>query len=70
MRKPAISRRGMRWLRECPAVAVLETIALDSSRRRHLIDQALARAGMRRLDSSALAAELEPELPPDLDFPS
>jgi hypothetical protein len=51
-------------------VAVLETIALDSSGGRHLIDQALARAGMRRLDSSALAEELEPELPPDLDSPS
>jgi hypothetical protein len=51
-------------------VAVLETIALDSSRRRRLIDQAFARAGMRRLDSSALGVGIEPELPPDLDFPS
>ena len=39
----------------------LESIALDSRRGWQLIDQALARAGMHRLDASALAAELLPQ---------
>jgi hypothetical protein len=49
---------------------VIETFVLDSPRGMHLIDHALARAGMRRLDSAALAEELEPELPPDWDSPT
>jgi hypothetical protein len=45
--------------------AAVETIPLDSPAGEQLIDQALARAGMRRLNSRALATELERELPPD-----
>ena len=45
----------------------IETIALDSPRGMQLIDRALARANMYRLDSSALGEELQPELPSDLD---
>lgn len=45
----------------------IERIALDSPRGAQLIDRALARAGMHRLDSSALAEELEQELSPDLE---
>ena len=45
----------------------IETIALDSARGMQLIDRALARANMYRLDSSALGEELQPELPSDLD---
>jgi hypothetical protein len=45
----------------------LQIIHLDSPAGLNLVDQALARAGMHRIDSDALAADLEPELPPDLD---
>jgi hypothetical protein len=45
----------------------LQIILLDSPAGLKLIDQALAGAGMHRIDSDALAADLEPELPPDLD---
>jgi hypothetical protein len=49
------------------AFETLQIIRLDSAGGLNLIDQALARAGMHRIDSDALAADLEPELPPDLD---
>jgi hypothetical protein len=44
----------------------LHFIRLESAGGLSLIDRALARAGMLRIDSDALAADLEPELPPDL----
>ena len=46
---------------------ILETIALESPKGERLLDQALARAGMRRLASSELAAELARELPRDVE---
>jgi hypothetical protein len=49
------------------AFETLQIILLDSPAGLRLIDQALTRAGMHRIDSDALAADLEPELPPDLD---
>jgi hypothetical protein len=49
------------------ALETLQIILLDSPAGLKLIDQALSGAGMHRIDSDALAADLEPELPPDLD---
>jgi hypothetical protein len=46
---------------------VIETIPLDSPMGAQLIDQALARAQMRRFDALALEQELVPQLPPDID---
>jgi len=48
------------------AFETLHFIQLESAGGLNLIDRALARAGMLRIDSDALAADLEPELPPDL----
>jgi hypothetical protein len=49
------------------AFETLQIILLDSPAGLKLIDQALDRASMHRIDSDALAADLELELPPDLD---
>jgi hypothetical protein len=49
------------------AFETLQIILLDSPAGLKLIDQALDGASMHRIDSDALAADLEPELPPDLD---
>jgi hypothetical protein len=46
---------------------VIETIPLDSPMGAQLIDQALARAHMRRLDALALEQELVSQLRPDID---
>jgi len=45
----------------------IKTLALESSAGLALIDRALAKAGMHRIDAAALAEDLEPELPPDLE---
>jgi hypothetical protein len=54
-----------------PAVSddleILESIALDSPAGQRLLDQALARAGMRRLASLELDTELAREIPKDLE---
>jgi len=44
---------------------ILETIALESPTGERLVDEALARASMRRLASSELEVELARELPRD-----
>jgi hypothetical protein len=49
--------------------APVETIPLDSPAGTLLIDRALARACMHRLDTKILAADLELEQPPDEDGP-
>jgi hypothetical protein len=50
----------------CDDFEPIESIVLDSAAGMGLIDQALARAGMRRLDSAALAAQFDAEIPADL----
>jgi hypothetical protein len=43
----------------------IESVRLESPAGMSLVDHALARAGMRRLDSAALVAQLEAEIPLD-----